>query len=162
MIDSARLGAVVDECTAWASELVVDGDCRGEAAEAGENAFPEAGQGAGAVAFEGEEVFAGPEDRFDALADRREVRAVTGFVFAARADERGIALADLGGEVSPGVALVAQQRFAAVAADAVQKHEADFALVDLRRDEFQCSGVPSGAKIACNLNPQKNRERDRQ
>ena len=36
----------------------------------------EAVEGAGAVAFEGEEVFAGPEDRLDPLTDRRQVRAV--------------------------------------------------------------------------------------
>ncbi len=67
MVDSARLGAVVDECTAWASELVVEADGGGEGAEACEDSFSEAGEGAGAVAFEGEEVFAGPEDALDAL-----------------------------------------------------------------------------------------------
>jgi hypothetical protein len=80
MIDSARLGAVIDECTAGAAELVVEGDRGGEAAESGEDAIAEAGEGAGAVAFEGEEVFTGPEDRFDPLADRREVRPGAGFV----------------------------------------------------------------------------------
>ena len=139
MVDSARLGAVVDECTAWASELVVEGDGGGEGAEAGEDAFSEAGEGAGAVAFEGEQVFAGPEDALDALADRREVRAVAGLVFAARPDERGVAFADFGGEVAAGVALVAEQRLAAVAADAVKELEADFAFVDLRRGELQRS-----------------------
>jgi len=38
-----------------------------------EDAFSDSGQGAAAVAFEGEEVFKGPEDRLDALADRREM-----------------------------------------------------------------------------------------
>jgi hypothetical protein len=42
MVDSARVGAVVDECTAWASELVVQGDGGGEGAEAGEDSFSEA------------------------------------------------------------------------------------------------------------------------
>src|ERR1700728_1480121 len=127
MVDSAWLGAVVDECTAWSSELVVEGDRGCEAAEAGEDSFSEAGEGAGAVAFEGEQVFAGPEDALDALADRREVRTLAGFVFAARTNERGAAIGDLGGEVSAGVALVAKQRFVAVAVDAVEEFEADFA-----------------------------------
>jgi len=70
MVDSARLGAVVDECAGGAAELVVEGDGGGEAEEALQDAFSEAGEGARAVAFEGEEVFAGPEDRLDALADR--------------------------------------------------------------------------------------------
>ena len=47
-------------------------------------------EGAGAVAFEGEQVFAGPEDRLDPLPDRCEVRAVSGFVFAAGANDRGV------------------------------------------------------------------------
>jgi hypothetical protein len=34
MVDSARLGAVVQESTAGASELVVEGDDCGQAAEA--------------------------------------------------------------------------------------------------------------------------------
>jgi hypothetical protein len=80
MVDSARLGAVVDECTAGASELVVEGDRGGQAAEAGEDAFAQSGERAGAVAFEREQVFAGPEDRLDALADGGEVEPVVGLV----------------------------------------------------------------------------------
>src|SRR5512147_314115 len=118
MVDSARLGAVVDECTAGPSELVVEGDRGGEAAEAREDPFAQAGECAGAVAFEREQVFAGPEDRFDALADRRQVRPVVGFVLAAWAHDRGVALADGGGELAAGVALVAEQRLAAVASAA--------------------------------------------
>ena len=47
-------------------------------------------EGSGAVAFEGEEVFAGVEDRFDPLSDWREVRPVGGFVFAAGSDDRDV------------------------------------------------------------------------
>jgi hypothetical protein len=60
MVDSARLGDVVDECAARSSELVVEDDASGEAEEALEDAFPDPGNGAGAVAFECEEVVAGP------------------------------------------------------------------------------------------------------
>jgi hypothetical protein len=119
--------------------LVVEGDAGGEGAEACEDAFSETGQGAGAVAFQRQEVFAGPEDALDALADRREVRAVAGLVFAARSDERGAAVGDLGGELAAGVALVAEQCFVAVAVGAVEEFEADFAFVDLRRGELQRS-----------------------
>ncbi len=73
MVDSARLGAVVDEGAAGAAELVVEGDRGGEADEALQDAFSEAGECAGAVTFEGEDVLAGPEDALDALADRREM-----------------------------------------------------------------------------------------
>jgi hypothetical protein len=158
MVDSARLGAVVDECTAGASELVVEGDACGEGAEAGDDAFSEAWEGAGAVAFEGEEVFAGPEDALDALADRREVWAVAGFVFAAWADEGGADAGDLCGELAAGVALVAQQDLAAVKADTVEELEADFAFVTFGEASANARGVPSGEKIACKRKPQKNRE----
>jgi hypothetical protein len=77
MVDSAWLGAVVGECAAGASELVVEGDGGGEAPEAGENSFSEPWEGAGAVAFEGEEVFADPEDALDALADANAVESTT-------------------------------------------------------------------------------------
>src|SRR5215213_2814743 len=137
MIDSARLGAVVDECTAGASELVVEGDRGGQTAKAREDAFPEPGERAGAVAFEREQVFAGPEDRLDTLADRRQMRAAAGFVLAARSDDRGAACADGGGEVSAGVALVAQQRLAAAAPAAFQQHEADVAFVELGRGQLE-------------------------
>jgi hypothetical protein len=63
MVDSTRLGDVVDECAARSPELVVEDDCCGEAEEALKDAFAQAWEGACAVAFECEEVFAGPEDR---------------------------------------------------------------------------------------------------
>src|SRR5579872_3329392 len=103
MVDSTRSGDVVDECAARSAELVVEDDCCGEAEEALKDAFAEAREGAGAVAFEGEQVFAGPEDALDALADRRQVGALAGLVFAAWPDERGAAFGDVGGEVAAGV-----------------------------------------------------------
>src|SRR5664279_1650545 len=140
MVDSARLGAVVDKCTAGSSELVVEGDRGGEAAEALKDAFSEALEGARAVAFEGEDVFAGPEDRFDALADGRQVWALTGLVFAAGTQDGGMALADLLGELASGVALVADQGHGAVTPDAVQKHQSDFSFVAFGGAELQRAG----------------------
>src|SRR3712207_4759985 len=138
MVDSApRLGDVVDEGTAGASELVVEGDGGGEAAEAREDAFAQAGERAGAVAFEREQVLARPEDRFDALADRREMRVVAGLVGASWAHDRGSAAADGGGESAAGVALVAEQRFATAAPAALQQDQPDVALVDLRGRQLQ-------------------------
>src|ERR671925_2419638 len=137
MVDSARLGAVVDECTAGASELMVEGDRGGQAAEAREDSFPESGERARAVAFEREQVLTGPEDRLDALADRRQMWRVAGFVLAPRAHDRGAAFADGGGKLAAGVALVAQQRLAAAASAAVKQDEGDVALVDLRGGQLE-------------------------
>ena len=50
-----------------------------------------------------------------------------------------------------------RSRHSAVAAAAIQEHEGDLALVELRRGQRERPGVPSGAKIACSRNPQKNR-----
>src|SRR5512142_1785719 len=137
MIDSARLGAVVDEGTGITTELVVEGDGGGQAAEPGEDSFSESWEGSGAVALEGEEVLAGPEDRFDPLADWREVRALTGFVLAAGTADGCAQLVALGSELSAGVALVTQQRLSALALAALQHDERDIALIDLRRGDLQ-------------------------
>jgi hypothetical protein len=75
-MSATRLCGVGDERTAWAVELVVERDGGGECGESRAEADAEVGEGACAVAFEGEDVFEGPEDRFDPLADRREVRVM--------------------------------------------------------------------------------------
>src|SRR5580700_6123169 len=62
MIDTTGSGAVVDECAAWPAELVVERDSCGEGQEALQDALSEAGECSGAVALEGEDVLAGPED----------------------------------------------------------------------------------------------------
>src|SRR5450755_1424873 len=107
MIDSTGSGDVVDECAAGAGELVVECDGGGEAEEALKDALSQAGECSCSVAFEGEDVLAGPEDALDALADWREVWAAGGLVFAPGADDRGVHLADLACELSSGVAIVA-------------------------------------------------------
>ena len=89
---STRLCGVVDQRAAGAAELVVERDAGGECQEPLADACTQSVQGAGAVAFEAEQVFAGPEDALDALADRGQVRPGSGFVLAARADDQGVAV----------------------------------------------------------------------
>src|SRR5919108_633099 len=62
-------------------------------------------QGAGAVAFETEQVVAGPEDAFDPLADRGQMRPGAGLVLSARADDQRVTVEQRGGKVTTGVAL---------------------------------------------------------
>ena len=62
--------------------MVVELDAGGEREEAGRDPRPEVAGGAGSVAFEAEEVFAGEEDRFDSLPDRRQLNAAVGLVLA--------------------------------------------------------------------------------
>src|SRR5258706_7467370 len=107
MSSSTGSGDVVHERAWWAAELGVERDCCGECEEAAGDAGSEAAQGAGAVAFEGEDVFGGPVDALDALADRSEVQSAAGLVFAARAHDQCAELGGGGFEVAAGVALVA-------------------------------------------------------
>src|SRR3954465_3576294 len=129
MSSSTRSGGVVDEGAAGAAELVVERDAGGEGEQSLADARSEAVQGAGAVAFEAEQVFAGPEDAFDALADRREVRSAAGFVFGGGGDEvRGEGF-DGGGKVAADVALVADHGLAAGASAAGEQFDRDVAFV---------------------------------
>src|SRR3954454_25254061 len=98
MSDSSRSGGVGGEAAAGASEAVVERDACGEREEALAEADAQAVEGAGAVAFEAEQVFAGPEDRFDALADGRQVGSGAGLVAASRSDDVGAEFFDGGGE----------------------------------------------------------------
>src|SRR3954467_11654094 len=106
-MSSSTSGGEVGEGAAGPAEVVVEGDGCGEREEAAGDAGSEGVEGAGAVAFEGEDGFGGPEDALDALADRREVRPVTGFVFAGRAQDVGAEVGHAGFEGAAGIALVA-------------------------------------------------------
>lgn len=116
---------------------MVEADGGGEGEEACADAGVEAVEGAGAVAFEGEEVFAGLEDRFDPLPDRCQVRPAGLLVFAAWPDDRRF---ELGGgvfEVGSGVAFVADDGQRACAFAAGEEAEADLALGCFRGGECQ-------------------------
>ena len=82
---------------------MVERDGGGEAEEALQDALSDRREGSCSVAFEAEDVLAGPEDALDALADRREVGAATGLVLALGPDDRGVHFTDLVGELSPGL-----------------------------------------------------------
>src|SRR5215208_8239549 len=106
MSDStSRLGDVVSERAAGATEPVVEVDAGGEREDALEHAGAQVVQRAGAVAFEAEQVLGGPEDRVDALADGRDARAVVGLVGSRRPHQDGAEVTDGGGELAAGVAL---------------------------------------------------------
>src|SRR5512144_1784377 len=96
MSSSTGSGGVVGECAWWSAEAVVEADRCGEREEALADAGVEAVQRAGAVAFEGEDVFERLEDRLDPLPQRRRVGAAAGLVASARPDDRRL---ELGGGV---------------------------------------------------------------
>lgn len=78
MSSATGSGCVAGEAAGGAAELVVERDCGCEGREAGGQAHAEVSQGACSVALESKNVLAGPEDRLDPLADRREVWPATG------------------------------------------------------------------------------------
>src|SRR5260221_8127280 len=109
MVDSTPSGDVVDQSAARAPEPVVEREGGGQGQEALGDASAQVVKGAGAVALEGEDVLAGPEDRLDPLADRSEVDCAGGPVLASRPCDRGLELSDRFGEAAAGVALVADE-----------------------------------------------------
>jgi hypothetical protein len=70
MSSATGSGGVAGEGAAGTAESVVEGDCGCERHEACGEPDAEVLEGAGAVAFEGEDVFGSPVDRFDTLADQ--------------------------------------------------------------------------------------------
>ena len=151
------LAGEVGERPGGAGELVVEPDAGGEREEFGGDAGSEAVQGSGVVAFEPELVFEGPEDRLDALADRGEMRAVSGLVSAAGSQHHGaVAFGDGGGELFAGVALVGDDRLAAAQADR-QQAQRDVAFFWSAGARIAARGVPSGAASRCSRIPQNHR-----
>src|SRR3954468_24395990 len=134
---AAGSGGVAGERAAGAAEAGVERDRRGERGEAAGEPHMQLVQDAGAVAFEAEDVLGGEEDRFDALADRREVRSAALLVLAARAVEVRIEGAQVGLELAPAEVLVADddQHLAGLALAARDQLQADGLLVDLRRGQ---------------------------
>src|SRR5213080_983360 len=128
MSSSTGSGGVVGERAWRAAEAVVEGDCGCEREEAHLDAGCEAVEGAGSVPFEREQVFAGLEDRFDALTDRCEVWPAGGFV-----------LGGGGFELATGVALVADHTQVAGSLATREQCQADVAFGSLRRGEQMTS-----------------------
>src|SRR5918999_287421 len=109
MVDSELVG-VGGEVAAGVADLPVVPEAGGEGEQAHPDAGAEAGQGAGAVAFEPELALAGPEDRFDALADVPE-RAEAGLLVAPVGAQQARSLrGDEALEVVAGEALVGDDR----------------------------------------------------
>src|ERR1700694_922485 len=141
MGSATGLCGVAGERAAGAAEAVVECDCCGEGGEACDESDAEVLEGAGAVAFEGEDVFAGLEDRLDALADRGEVGAAAAFVFASWAVDGGVKRGQLALELCAAEVLVADEdeHLAGLAFAARDHLHADELLVDFRRGQSERS-----------------------
>ena len=158
MSDSARVRRVGGQGAAGAAESVVERDRGGEREEALAEPDAQAVQGAGAVAFEAEQVF--EVQKIDSMRWRIGARCGPrpGSSLRAGPDDRGRRAGDGGGEVAAGVALVAdddQPAGCARSARAVSRQTSRSS----RLGEVSASarGVPSSANSACSRKPQKKR-----
>jgi len=94
------------------------------------------------VTFQGEDVFAGPEDGLDALADGGEVQRAAGLVFAQRTGEQDLEFIHRRGELPPRVALVADHDVPAVPRALGEKFKTHLPFVPLGRGETEGPGRP--------------------
>src|SRR5215210_7158148 len=132
-------GRVAGQRAAGASESVVEGDGCGQCGEAAGQADAQLVQVAGAVAFEAEDVFGGPEDRLDPLSDRSQVRAAALLILAAGAMDGGVEGLQIDLELAAAEVFVADddQDLAGLALAARDQLQADGLLVDLRGGQRQ-------------------------
>ena len=149
MIDSTPTASgAADRGTARRSEPVVqvDADCQAE--EPLQDALAQTGQAAPPVALQGEQVPAGPEDRFDTVADGREVRVKAGHVLARRAHHGHAEAGSPGGEGASGVALVGHEHLATESGP-LQELDHHLTLIAPRIGERERSGgtVGSGQEV---------------
>src|SRR4051794_31665696 len=86
MVDSVSV-AVGREVAPWVTDVVVVDEAGGEGEQPKRDAGAEALDRAAAVGFEGELTLAGPEHRFDPLADRAQRSVAARFVLAVGAQE---------------------------------------------------------------------------
>src|SRR5512144_3298076 len=148
MSSATALRRIAGDRAAGAAELVVERDGGGERGEAAGEPDTQVVECARAVAFEREDVLAGVEDRFDALAQRCQVRAAAALVGAAGAHDRRAELGELGFEVLAAEVLVADQdqHLAALALAARDQLQADELLVDLWGGQRERPGGAVGRK----------------
>src|SRR5688572_2092485 len=98
MVDSELVG-VGGEVAAWLTDVVVMDEAGGEGEQAERDADADAGECAAAVAFERQWPLAGPDDRFDPLADRAQRAVAARLVFAIGPQEPGAEAGHVGLEL---------------------------------------------------------------
>src|SRR3990170_1832397 len=86
MID-ATSGSVIDDGPAGTTKFVVEADASSESQESHGDAHGQIVRGPGSVPLQAEEVFAGPEHRFDTLPDRSQMWSCLRLVLAGRPGE---------------------------------------------------------------------------
>jgi len=133
MIDSTPLPVVVDQGPAGTTQLVVEADAGGQTHKALQNPFLEAFESASSVTLQGEDVFAGPEDRFDALPDGSQMRTFSRLVFALGSGHRSLQVLDRSGELPARVPFVAQEGFVSLPSAASKEFQPDLPLIPFGR-----------------------------
>src|SRR5665811_977782 len=140
MIDSTPSHTVGDQRPTGTAKLMVEKDTGRQAENALQNALSDALRGAAPVVFQGEGALAGPEDRFDTLADGGEVRSLSGLVFSLRPHQSGPEALDSFCELPPCVALIPQEDLPALAHGAGQEFQTHLPLVPFGGGQAQGTG----------------------
>jgi hypothetical protein len=142
MIDSTPLPVVVDQSSAGTTQLVVEADAGSQAEKALHYALSEALDGSSPVTFQGEDVFAGVEDRFDPLAKWSKVRTLPRLVFALGPDRDGSQVSDGRSELPARVSLVGKQDLPALSLAARKEFQPDLPFVSFGRAIRKGAGSP--------------------
>ena len=95
------------------------------------DALAQALEGASAVALEGEDVLTRPKDRLDPLADRCQVRPMSGLIAPCGSYDLRTQGIDRRRKRTPGIALVGNERLASMACASGTQLEANLTLVAL-------------------------------
>ena len=106
---------------------MVEADAGRQAEEARKHALTQPGHGARPMALQGKRVLGGPEDRLDALADRRQMGTLTGLVCAPRPHDGGAQGGRTCGEGPAGIALVADEQLAAAPVATLKQNQREWA-----------------------------------
>src|SRR5215207_7263397 len=144
MVNSELVG-IGGEVAAGVADLPVVPEAGGEGEQPHPDAGAESGEGAGAVAFEPELALAGPEDRFDALADEPERAEAWLLVASVGAQEGRSLLGDEALEVLAREALVGDEHVAGER-QALEQLLGDLALGGVGRGQLEADrGAVAGA-----------------
>jgi len=145
MIDSTTL-TVIDQGSAGTAQLVIEADAGGQAQKALQYALFESRKGSGSVAFQRKDVFAGPENGLDALADGSEMQPLADLVLALGPDVNSPKIHDCGAELLACISLVGQQGFPATAPAAPEKLQSHLTFIALGRGKAKRSGSAVGGE----------------
>ena len=142
MID-ATSGSVISDGPAGTTQLMVKADARREGKQPNKDAHHEVARSSSSMTLQVEQIFAGPEHRFDPLTDGGEMRSLLLLVGPGRSSDGATQILDPPGEVFPRVPLVTDDGLPTVKGSG-QQSKSHFPLRPVGRCELDRSGGTVG------------------